>query len=97
MPCKCTRDVVSYAGAALNLGSCPHPKLQDVLELLRQIVPAIVVASCVSGKIVINVVSAASTMCDDVIGLPLLVLNVATTNVTATGGLCEDLKPFFGG
>jgi len=97
VPRERTCDIVSYAGAAFNLGSRPHAKLQDVVELLRQVVPAIVIAGRVRGKIVIYVVSAPSTMCDDVIGLPLLVLNVATTNVTATGGLCEDLKPFFGG
>jgi hypothetical protein len=27
VPCKCSRDIVSYDSAALNLGSCPHPEL----------------------------------------------------------------------
>ena len=82
MPRKCTCDVVSYGSAALNLGSCPDAKLQNVLEFVREIVPAVVVAGRVRGKVVIDIVGAARAMCDDVIGLPLLVLDLPTTNVT---------------
>src|SRR6266481_3625387 len=67
VPCECTRDIVSDGSTALNLGSCPHPKLQYVLELLRQIVPSVVIAGRMRGKIVIDIVSAARAMCDDVI------------------------------
>ena len=94
MPRESTRDIVSYGGAALNLGSCPHPKLQYVPELFGQIVPAVVIAGRVRGKIVINVVSAAGAMCEDVIGLPLRVQDFPATNVTATRGLGEDLMSF---
>jgi hypothetical protein len=91
VPCKCISDVVSDGGAALNLGSCPHPEFQYVLELFWQIIPPIVVAGRVRGKVVVDVVSAAGAMCDDVIGLPPFVLDFPATNVTATGGLSEDL------
>jgi hypothetical protein len=33
LPRKPTCDVTSDGGTALNLASCPHAKLQDVLEL----------------------------------------------------------------
>jgi hypothetical protein len=96
VPGKCTCDIVSYSGTALNLGSCPHPKLQYVLELLRQIVPSVVIAGGVSGKIVIDFVGAARAMRDDVIGLPSLVLDPSTTNVAATRRLSEDLQSYCG-
>src|ERR1700689_3176940 len=67
VPRKCASDIVSYGGAALYLRSCPHTKLQYVLELLRQIVPSVVIAGRVRGKIVIDVVSATGAMCDDVV------------------------------
>lgn len=97
VPCKCTCDIVSYGSAALNLGSCPHPELQYVLELLRQIVPSVVIAGRVCGKIIINVVSATRTMCEDVVGLPLFVLDLVTTEVTAARCLIENLSSFCGG
>jgi hypothetical protein len=89
--CKPTCDIVSYGNAALDLGSCPHPKLQYVPELLRQLVPPVVISGCVRGKIVIDIVGAARAMFDDVIRLPFLALDLPTTNVTATRGLSEDL------
>jgi hypothetical protein len=51
----------------------------------------------VGEEIVVDVVSTAGAMCDDVIGLPLLVLDLAATNAAATGGLSEDLASFCGG
>jgi len=81
---ECACDVVSYGGAALNLGSCPHPKLQYVLEFLRQIVPSVVIADRVRGEIIIDIVSAARAMCHDVIGLPIPVLDLAATNVAGS-------------
>ena len=97
MPCKCGSDIISYGGAALNLSSCPYTKLQYVLEFLGQIVPSIVIAGRVRGQIVIDIVNAASAMGDNVIGLPLLVLDLPATNVTATRSLGEDLSSFRGG
>ena len=82
--CKGTCDTFPYGSAALNLGSCPHPKLQNVLELFRQIVPSAVIASRMRGKIVVNLVSAPRAMCNYVVGLPPLVLDLTTTNVTAS-------------
>lgn len=97
MPCKRTGDIVSDESAALNLGSCPHSELQDVLELLGEIIPPVVITGPVRGKIIIDIVSAAGAVCDDVIGLPLLVFDFAAAYVAATCGLSEDLSSFCGG
>jgi hypothetical protein len=84
VPSKCTCDIVAYGSAALNLGSCPHPQFQYVLELFRQIVPSIVIACRMRRKIVIDLMNAARAMCDNVIGLPPLILDLPPTNVTAS-------------
>jgi len=54
----------------LNLGACPHSEFQDVLELVCQVVPAVVVAQGVRRKIVVFRVSAAAAVGKYVIRLP---------------------------
>lgn len=64
-------DLLADPRPPLDLGATPDAELQDELELLGQVMPAVRVARLVRGQIVVDGVHAATDVGEDVIGSPV--------------------------
>lgn len=79
-------------GSALNLGAKPDAEFEDVSEFLRSKIPAVLVASGVGGKVVVEGVASTRAVGLDMVGIPRSI-DEAATDVTSTSGFREDRFP----
>ena len=77
--------------ATLGLSAYPDTELQNDLKLIRKIVPAIVVAECVSRQVVLDCLATATAVGKHMISLPAFARSDGTSaNVAELTGPCED-------
>ena len=81
-------DLLPNPCPPLDLGAAPHPKLQDELELLRQVMPPVPVARLVGGEVVVHGVHAATDVGEHVISSPVGA-DLATAHVASAACLRE--------
>jgi len=86
---KSLGNLQSERRLALDLRAKPDAELENVLELLCGVVPAVVVAKSVSWQVVVCRVTAAAAVRKDMVGLPSAV-NRSAANVTPAASLVED-------
>lgn len=88
---KSLRQTHGFSITVLDLGSEPHTKLHDPLELFRFVVPPIVVAEPVRRKIVVRVMSASMGEGQHVIRTPRFFrIDLPAAKMAAMGGLPQN-------
>src|SRR5688572_8958234 len=75
-----------------NFGAQPDAELENPLELLRAVKPAVVVADGMSGQIVVQAVQAAGAMGEYVVRFPIRGVNEAAADVATAARLSKHFS-----